>query len=312
MNLSQYLQKANGNLGPGLIVNWAKAHAGTLAQGDANTGRLVKMYNNFFKTTANVDRGVYAELNGNEIYTFVQLFVKKISSIDIDDVYPPVGHWEFGRLVKTIKMMSGFAYNMQQWAYPACRYYYTADATEVSTGCSKDFTTKHVSTTQDAKNSRRVAQIRMTPREERNVDAFGGIVTSLSGAIHKEAFGDFIGEIKGRQEEFSKAHNGLCNYYADNYLQMQAGSASQFAFFDHLTFVTQNKYPMFEFRDGRLIADDDFHISFAVSATANGDAWVVHHLSGTSENRGEIPRNKTPLTRIIEDADTASYVKVPS
>jgi len=190
------------------------------------------------------------------------------------------------RVMKVTKMMCAFAMNMEAWSYPACKHYYTIDKSEAAAGYTKDFGTKHISSTKDNKSTKKVAETRGKPVNQRQgIQAFGNIVTSRSGGLVKEDLVAFCKEIKQRQPEFTETYVELSNYFASNCENMHAGGNANFdVLFDNITFITNRSYRMFEYVDGKG-GEENVFIHFGVSCTADGKEWAVHHLARTSADR---------------------------
>jgi hypothetical protein len=209
------------------------------------------------------------------------------------------------RFRKAVKMMYGFAANMPEWAYPACRHYYTALKSEADGGFSADFTKKHMASTENEKSSLQVARIRATPVAQRNVFAYGNILTAHSGAIKKgEAEATFKNEVKSRQLEFTDTHILLCKYFSENFLNFSMPPAGQFLFIDGVTFVSHAALDMFEFTTPVAGATPErnegkYYVHFSISATADGSGWAVHHLARATENPQDLAAGRTRLAEII-------------
>lgn len=222
---------------------------------------------------------------------------------------------------KAVKMVYGVALNLPAWAYPACNYYYTAEATEAKDGATKDFTTKHLASTENEKSSVVAARIRSTPVPARNVTAYGNILTSHSGAIKKgDSTDSFKAEIKQRQKEFTDTHILLCNYFAEAFLDLALPPRNQFTLIDGVTFVSKAALDMFEFYtpsgETPQRKEGEYFVHYSISATKDGSAWAVHHLAMTKDTpRQFLPGNRTALTTVVRNTlnftavDPASYMR---
>jgi hypothetical protein len=301
---------------PSLCNKWASTLGAAEApgRGKENAALVQEMFDAFFEENKKVPRDARMNLTAACAATLATL-ATTINNQNVTGGANPTfqnlgtdpSEWVKARFRKAIKMMYGFAANIPQWPYPACRHYYTAKRTETADYFSSDFSTKHVASTDDEKSSLRTAIIRATPVAQRNVFAFGNILTAHSGAIKKTAKETFKNEIKSRQKEFTDTHILLCEYFANNFLNFSMPPAGQFLFFDGITFVSQTALDMFEFETAGVGAtptrkEGKYFIHYSVSASADGEAWVVHHLARTSENQQEMNAGRTRITAIVGNA----------
>lgn len=299
---------------PSLANQWASAEGVTEApgRGEENVALIDAMFNTYFSQNKKIQKTARMNLtaacaaslaalattinNQNVVAGANQTF----HNLDTDD-------WGKGVFRQAVKMVYGFAANMSVWPYPACRYYYTAENTETADYCSKDFTTKHMASTDNEKSSLRTAIIRATPVANRDVFAYGNILTSHSGAIKRSSQQAFKDEIKARQKEFTDTHTLLCQHFASNFLNFSMPPAGQFLFFDGITFVTQSAYDMYEFETAAANAtptrkEDKYFIHFSVSATADGKKWVVHHLARATENQQFLAAHRSRIATVVGNA----------
>lgn len=295
-NIRTYLQTKNGVGGPHLVgptdfVKWATTNVGDYRRGETSLGQLQTMLDNLFKEGSWPNKGVCVRFTLGAPYAgALDDLARGIAGRDNNPpktFVPDVASgYHKGRVMKITKMMCAFAMNMEISAYPACRHYYTIEKGEAADGVTKDFITKHVSSTEDAKSTKRVAQVRGAPVDQREgVRAFGNIVTARSGGLLKEELDLFRAEIKRRQAEFTETYSALCDFFSKNCELLSAGGNANFqVLFDGVTFITERAYRMFEYENGKG-GEENVFIHFGVSCTSDGTEWAVHHLARTSPNR---------------------------
>jgi hypothetical protein len=296
-DIRTYLQAKNGALGPHIVgptdfVQWATANKGDYQRGETSLEQLSTMLGNLFDTGGWASKAISVRFTVGAPYIGAVADLARgiandtlVNAAAANAVVTP-NEYQKTRLKKVTKMMCAFSMNMENWAYPACEHYYTVKRNEAEDGVTADFMTKHVSSTQDDRSTKRVAQIRGAPVAARSgIGAFGNIVTQRSGGLLQEELGDFCKEIKSRQKEFTDTYAGLTQFYTDNCEFLGNGGAANFAvLIDHVTFITLRKYKMYEYVDARG-GEDNVYIHFGVSATADGKSWAVHHLARTTSGR---------------------------
>lgn len=301
---------------PSLCNQWAEAEGAAEApgRGEQNVALIAAMFNAFFEENKKIPKTARMNLTAACAGTLANL-ATTINNQNVvagaNQTFQNLGtdpsEWSKARFRKAVKMIYGFAANLSEWPYPACRHYYTAERTETAGYFSSDFTAKHVASTDDEKSSVRIAKIRATPVAQRNVFAYGNILTAHSGAIKKSALETFKNEIKTRQREFTDTHILLCEYFAENFLNFSMPPAGQFRLFDGITFVSRTALDMYEFTTAGPGAtptrnEGKYFIHYSVSATADGAAWVVHHLARATENQQDMAAGRTRITEIVGNA----------
>ncbi len=318
MNILKSIATESGyKISPAIINQWAQKYKNEFTRGPENAALINSMTSHFYDSLGGVSTAAFLQLSGADL-VLDQSLAKGIQGggkVDPSDL----GQYEKGMLRRASKMMAGFALTMEYWAYPACRFYYRAQQGEASEFCSKDFTTKHLASTEDEKSSLKAAKIRATPTTLRDVDAYGPIVTAHSGAIQRPFQQKFKKEIETRQKEFTDTHVRLCKYFADNFLTFQMPNQEvQFVMLDGITFVTLERLGMYEYHtvhgDTPERGEGEYYVHYSVSATADGTSWVAHHLATTADNRA-LPGNASALTAVIPNQhgfvanDPASYMR---
>lgn len=281
-------------IGPTDFVQWATANKGNYQRGETSLAQLSTMLKNLFDTGTWPSKAVSVSFNAGAPYIgAVGDLVRGLASPTLVNAAPGANNapvvastYHAARMNKVTKMMCAFAMNLENWAYPACEHYYTVSPSEAEEGLTNDFVNKHVSSTEDEKSTRRVAQIRgAQPGDRGGIAAFGNIVTQRSGGLMQEELGEFRKEIKARQKEFTDTYAELTQFYADNCEFLGAGGAANLSvLIDHVTFITKRKFKMYEYVGARG-GEANVFIHFGVSATADGKKWAVHHLARTTETR---------------------------
>lgn len=296
-DIRTFLQTKNGAGGPHIIgptdfVQWATANKGDYQRGETSLGQLSSMLKNLFDTGSWASKAISVRFTVGAPYIgAIGDLARGIGNDTLvnaaagNAVVTPSEYYKAG-LKKVTKMMCAFSLNMEKWAYPGCAHYYTISQNEAEDGLTADFVTKHVSSTEDDRATKRVAQIRGAPVAARTgIAAFGGIVTQRSGGLLKEELGDFCKEIKSRQKEFTDTYAELTQFFVDNCALLDSGGAANFdVLIDHVTFITQRKYKLYEYVNARG-GEANVYVHFGVSATADGSRWAVHHLARTTDNR---------------------------
>jgi hypothetical protein len=324
MNLITYLEQSNLErqglgldragpqrreyfVGPSDVAKWAQANKAECSRGDKNTELVGLMFRDLTRAGLASEFRLKFTGTGNYAQPFQSPATLAEALWHCEDSEPALPYLEPTRVA--VRAMVGFGCGMSDWAWPACRHYYTASTNEVREGVTMDFATKHLNTNADIRGARKVAQVRGAPVNQRQgIAAFGNIVTSRSGGIVKEEVAAFCREILGRQKEFTDTHQALSDYFRTHLGDFSGGRRAAFHLIDSVNFMTKNKYSMHEFEDGSG-AEVECYIRFSVSCNAAGDQWAVHHLSGTSELR--TPPNGATLASVgiggMDATTTASF-----
>lgn len=314
---------------PSLCNQWAQSDgaAAAAARGEENVNLLGEMAEKFFDENSKMPKAALMNLTAACAGGLGQ-FATAIHNQNVAGPNPTFAgfgatapsDYQKSRFRRATKAMCGFAANMAEWAYPACRHYYTAQNYEAGEYFSRDFTTKHLASTDDEKSSLRAAKIRATPVPMRDVFAYGNILTSHSGAIRRGESQDmFRNEVKARQQEFTDTHRLLCKYFVENFLILVDPPQGRFLMIDGVTFVSHAPLDMFEFETPSPTAtpirkEGTYHVHFSISATEDGTAWAVHHLARAEENPQHVPPQNTLLTDVIGNThgytalDPATYM----
>lgn len=300
-------------IGPTDIVKWATTNVGNYQRGATSLAQLETMMSGLFDQGAWASKGTCLRFTVGAPYIgAIDDLARGINGTTPRTFVPPIdSDYHKARFTKITKMMCAFALNMENWAYPACRHYHTISTAEAEDGVTTDFVTKHVSSTKDDKSTKKVAEIRGAPVQARQgVQAFGNIVTARSGGLLQEELGAFCAEIKRRQTEFTNTYAGLTQYFADNCEWLDGGGNANFTvLLDHVTFITQRAYKMYEYV-GAKGGEDNVFIHFGVSSSADGKKWAVHHLARTSATR-VMGGGTSAATLGIADADATTSLKDP-
>jgi hypothetical protein len=327
MNFLTWLGQAGVNQYTGSLAavnQWAQAEGKTECpgRGEENVELIAKMFDKFYNRNNKVPKDAYMILGAASVASEVALATaidKCVNFQNLGIANDDYFKFEFRRAVK---MMYGVALNMSNWAYPACCYYYTAQKAEAQEGASKDFTSKHLASTSDEKSSVQIARIRATPVPQRNVTAYGNILTAHSGAIKKDKDTDsFVKEIKTRQQEFTDTHILLCNYFVEQFLNLDPPPPGRFTLIDGVTFISSNALEMFEFYtaigggtpDRR---EGEYFVHYSVSATKDGKGWAAHHLARAVDSTRQFlpvncmhPAAAIPNTEGYTAIDGATYIR---
>lgn len=324
MAIRPYLQAKNGAVGPHIIgptdfVQWAAANQGNYQRGEINVALLTGMLDKLFDEGKWPSKGVSLRFTPGAPYIGAlddlargiagatlappRTAVDAGNAVDLNAYY-------MGRLTKVTKMMCAFALNMESSPFPAARHYHTITTGEANDGVTVDFVSKHVSSTVDAKSTKKVAEIRGAPVAARQgIAAFGNIVTQRSGGLMKEELPEFTKEIKSRQAEFTSTYADLGQFYADNCEFLRSGGNTNFdVLCDHITFITQKKYKMYEYVSGKG-GEESCFIHFGVSCSADGKKWAVHHLAMTSLTR--VIGHGVPVNTAITAVDATTSMRDP-
>ena len=281
-------------LGPCDVAKWSQDNKGECKRGDKNNELVAQMFKDY-QSILDVKAGFRLSFSGTGAYANPFLDAASLAEaiINCDDSDPKLKFLKKD-IVLCIRAMAGFGVAMSTWAWPACRHYYTVTSSEAQDGYTADFGTKHISGTEDMKSTQKVAQIRSVgPDQRQGIEAFGRIVTARSGGLVKSEIGKFSKEIKNRNNEFTETHEALAKYFKDNLVDFGGGPKKRFSYVDSVTFMTKDKYKMYEYENGKGY-EADCYIRFSVSCTADGAKWAVHHLAGTSNSR--VPANGTLLS----------------
>jgi hypothetical protein len=292
---------------PSNVLQWANENKADL-KGGAWAGKLIQQMHKTLLDKTNVDKQIKLMIEPTAgyavLYNSEEAYAEAMHRSE--ETVPALHYIDTFR--DAFKNLCGFALSAQKWAYPGCKCYYMLTKQDASDFLTKDFLNKHVSTTDDSKSARKVAQVRGVPVAERQgIGVFGSIVTSRSGGIAKGSLGDLKAEMKSRQAEFSATYAALSEHYADNFVGVTPPK-KKFALIDEVTFITQTKYPMHEFDKGKG-GEGDYYIHFGVSCSEDGKSWAVHHLARTADNR--TPHGSSLNGLGIDAADSGTSAELP-
>lgn len=295
-------------VGPCDALKWASENKGDCSRGDKST-ELVKQMYKLIVTDQKLKGDFRLRFQGAGAYANPYQSAATLAEAlwNCDASEPALPYLEKVRLAT--RGMVGFAVNMSRWAWPGCRWYYTATSSETKDGYTVDFASKHLNDNQDIRGAKKIAEVRSVPQNQRQgIEAFGTIVTARSGGIVKKEIPAFSKEILGRNNEFGETHAALCEYFKNNPGEFGGGAKAKFGLIDSVTFTTQNKYTMFEFENAKG-GEAQCYIRFSVSCDAQGDKWAVHHLAGTSLTRAAT--GTTLNTKGINAGDPTTTAKFP-
>ena len=293
--LSTKVDKKGLPLRPFDMVEWAKAEGRPLTK-----AVLEEMAESIKKAVGNLDQHVMYVPSSALVMD--QIFIQEIlkaSPPGLDEYHGYI--MRFGLL-----LMVGLSINAINWDYSPIRFYNSASVVEAKEGYTADFASKHLSGTSDSKSARNVAKERIKDVEDKSISGLGKIVTTRSGAIAKEAIGEFVKEISSRQDEFTNTHVRLCRSFSANWLTMAEGTG--FQYLDGITFRTKQTYPMFEFQDAKGV-EGMYYIHFSLSPDEEGKRWAVHHLAKTSAE-SVAPNSANSVSQMLGQHQGQSAVDV--
>lgn len=306
MNLGQLISSAGDRIGPSMVAQWAHEHGHEFPNGAANKKILagLALHGMNVQNDASHDWTVKVSSHASLHHGICMANLKDAREADVEGT---LSSYEFYSLMPFLKLMVGFAFEMQTNPYPGFRFYTAASELECDDGVTVDFTKKHISTTNDFKSALRVARVRIKPLGERAVQTYGRAVTRFSGALTRSAAPDFQREILTRQKEFKSVYDGLMREYASAavYSADSVNSTSDVHGFDSLEFETADKYDIFEFENAKG-GSDECYIKFSLSSNSDGSRFAVNHLSGTHHEKGHVHRNATRVSTILGDYSDAS------